>query len=315
MEKFTNEELLEILPSNVKESIELTTKQKVILGQLYMYNGLDIAKRDGYFFRSNKDLCADCGIQEKTLITAVRRLEALGFIKRKQGARTIGASEYRLDEKRINDYCKDDIEDYSNDYSKQITELTNRIKSLENTVKLLMGRITVIENRNYSTDTESESDKEIEIDIESNNNIIEKLNDEKLYEQVSNKELTESQLVQKETSTLEQIMQSSTDDMDATCSSDEEQYQQWLEAIDPFIKEVDEAKSIVQLTDIKERMRQVTPENLDLNNTSSSVLERLDQYVLPILNAKLRSLRSRLQPTEMDIADYIRQRNATSQDL
>lgn len=312
MENFTNEELLDVLPSNVKESTELTTKQKVVLGQLYIYNGLDKSKRDGYFYRSNKDLCADCGIQEKTLITAVRRLEALGFINRKQGARTSGASEYRLDEKRINDYCKSDIEDYSNDYSKQITELTNRIKSLENTVKLLMGRITVIESRNYSTETDTESDKEIEKDIESINNIIEEVNDEKLYEQVSNNRLTESQLVQAESATLEQIMQSSTDDEDATCSSEEEQYQQWLQLLEPYIDDVNEAKTIIQLNDIKSRMEQVASNYLDQHNTSSTVMEKVEQHVLSTLNTKLRSLRGNLQPSEMDVAEYIRQRNASA---
>ena len=312
MENFTNEELLDVLPSNVKESTELTTKQKVVLGQLYIYNGLDKSKRDGYFYRSNKDLCADCGIQEKTLITAVRRLEALGFINRKQGARTSGASEYRLDEKRINDYCKSDIEDYSNDYSKQITELTNRIKSLENTVKLLMGRITVIESRNYSTETDTESDKEIEKDIESINNIIEEVNDEKLYEQVSNNRLTESQLVLAESATLEQIMQSSTDDEDATCSSEEEQYQQWLQLLKPYIDDVNEAKTIIQLNDIKSRMEQVASNYLDQHNTSSTVMEKVEQHVLSTLNTKLRSLRGNLQPSEMDVAEYIRQRNASA---
>ena len=313
MEKFTNEELLEVLPSNVKESIELTTKQKVILGQLYMYNGLEIAKKDGYFYRSNKDLCNDCGISEHTLIVAVRKLEALGFIERKKGARNSGASEYRINCKLMNDYCKTNTANCSEDYSKQILELSSRIKELENTVKLLMGRITVIESRNYSTETDTESDIEKEKDIESINNIIkEKLKDEKLYEQVSTNRLTESQLVQAESATLEQIMQSSTDDEDATCSSEEEQYQQWLQLLEPYIDDVNEAKTIVQLNDIKSRMEQVASNYLDQHNTSSTVMEKVEQYVLLLLNTKLRSLRGNLQPSEMDVAEYIRQRNASA---
>ena len=143
MEKYTNEELLEVLPSSVRETKELTSKQKVVLGQLIVYNGLEVVKKDGYFYRSNKDLCNDCEIQEKTLIAAVRKLESLGFIERKKGARTTGASEYRVNEKLIGDYCKTPIEDYSNDYSKQIVEMTDKIRELEITVKRLVERITV----------------------------------------------------------------------------------------------------------------------------------------------------------------------------
>ena len=148
MEKFTNEELLDVVQP------KLTTKQKVVLGQLIIYNGLDKTKKDGYFYRSNKDLCNDCDIQEKTLIAAVRKLEALGFIERKMGSRTSGASEYRLNQKVIDDYCKTPVKDYSENYSEQIAEMASKIRELEITVKKLTKRITVIESKNYSTDTD-----------------------------------------------------------------------------------------------------------------------------------------------------------------
>ena len=64
MEKYTKEELLEMLPTDVRDSKELTTKQKIVLGQLLIYNGLDMVKKNGYFYRSNRDLCSDCDIQE-----------------------------------------------------------------------------------------------------------------------------------------------------------------------------------------------------------------------------------------------------------
>ena len=174
MEKFTNEELLEVLPTNVRETKELTTKQKVVLGQLIIYNGLEIAKKDGYFYRSNKDLCNDCDIQEKTLITAVRKLESLGFIERKKGARPSNASEYRLNEKLICDYCKNNVDDYSkkenenysDNYSEILTEMHVRITELELTVKSLVERITVIEGRNYSKDYSTDTDEDIELDKE-----------------------------------------------------------------------------------------------------------------------------------------------------
>ena len=40
MERFTNEELLEVLPVALRETKELTSKQKVVLAQLSVYNGL-----------------------------------------------------------------------------------------------------------------------------------------------------------------------------------------------------------------------------------------------------------------------------------
>ena len=54
MEKYTKEELLEMLPTDVRDSKELTTKQKIVLGQLLIYNGLEMVKKNGYFNRSNR---------------------------------------------------------------------------------------------------------------------------------------------------------------------------------------------------------------------------------------------------------------------
>ena len=59
MEKFTENELLEVLPTLVRKGKELTKKQKMVLGQLIMYNSLDQSKNNGYFYRSNKDFCND----------------------------------------------------------------------------------------------------------------------------------------------------------------------------------------------------------------------------------------------------------------
>ena len=291
MVKYTNEELLDVLPPSLRESKELTTKQKVVLGQLIIYNGLKVVKKDGYFYRSNKDLCNDCDIQEKTLIAAVNKLVMLGFIERNSGSRKDGASLYRINQKLLVDYCrmqvddncKTEIEDYSNDYSKRIVEMTNRIKKLEITVKMLVDKIAVLETANCSTETETDTDLEIEKEIESRN-----INNEKQVESAS----------------LEQIMQCSADD------DDEEQYQQWLQLLEPYICEVTEAKSLVQLNDIKSKMEQVVSNYLDLHNTSSTVMDKIEKHVLPILNKKLRSLRSNLKPTEMDVAEYVRQRNA-----
>lgn len=208
MEKFTNDELLEVLYPQLRETKELTTKQKVVLGQLIIYNGLEKVKKDGYFYRSNKDLCNDCNIQEKTLITSVRKLESLGFIERKKGTRPSNASEYRLNEKLIKDYCETTAADYSKNetenYSKQIVEMTNRIKELEITVKKLVKRITVIEGKNYSTELDIEIDKEKDL---LNNNILNKTSFNNILEESNHKletidseekSLSEAQLVSNE---------------------------------------------------------------------------------------------------------------------
>ena len=127
MINYTNEELLDVLPPSLRESKELTTKQKVVLGQLVIYNGLEIVKKDGYFYRSNKDLCNDCDIQEKTLITAVNKLVMLGFIDTVRGSRKKGASLYRINHKTIDNYCKTDVDNYSkkkiDDYSKDYSKI------------------------------------------------------------------------------------------------------------------------------------------------------------------------------------------------
>lgn len=141
MEKYTKEELLEMLPTDVRDSKELTTKQKIVLGQLLIYNGLDMVKKNGYFYRSNRDLCSDCDIQENTLITTMRKLEMLNLIQRKKGDRKSGASEYRVNEDRIMNYHDPDITaNYSNntancstdtDIEKDIEKDKDREKEIE----------------------------------------------------------------------------------------------------------------------------------------------------------------------------------------
>lgn len=258
MEKYTNEELLDVLDSSLRESKELTPKQKAVLGQLIIYNGLDKTKKDGYFYRSNKDLCDDCDIQEKTLIAAVRKLEALRFIDRKMGSRTSGASEYRLNQKMIDDYCKTPVKDYSNDYSKQIAEMTSKIRELEITVKKLVERITVIEGKNYSTDTDI--DKDINNNI--NNNILEKTVSIKKLERGESVEKTlESQSVINESQTsspvneesLVALLTDSTGELEKQLPTEEEQYQQCIQYLQPLFSEYPNAASISELDGLKHK--------------------------------------------------------------
>ena len=323
MEKYTNEELLEVLPSSVRETKELTSKQKVVLGQLIVYNGLEVVKKDGYFYRSNKDLCNDCEIQEKTLIAAVRKLESLGFIERKKGARTTGASEYRVNEKLIGDYCKKEIEDYSNDYSKQIVEMTDKIRELEITVKRLVERITVIEGKNYSTDTDIDKELDIEKEINNNifnnnslyNNIEETFNSKELEIEESEENLTESQLVLDESLAsvpIEELSQAtldadSTEVEETQTSTEDEQYQQWLQVLTPYLKELENVKTLVQLETIKNKLSQVGSDFLDNHeDTSPTVVERMNRTVGSALKGK----KAKLIPNEMELSEYLsRQRN------
>ena len=311
MVKYTNEELLEILPHSLRESKELTTKQKVVLGQLVIYNGLEIVKKDGYFYRSNKDLCEDCDIQEKTLIAAVNKLVMLGFIERKSGSRKDGASLYRINQKLIADYCRTPIDDnckketdnYSNDYSKQIAEMTNRIKELEITVKRLVERITVIEGKDYSTeeDIDKELDKEKNINILNNNflyNNIEETDDTKELEIAeSGESFTESQLV-----ITESLAEKPIEVEETHIPSEDEQYQQWLQILNPYLKELETVKTLGQFNKIKDKLAQVGNEYLDNHEeTSSTAVERMNKT----LGSVLRDKKAKLIPDEMEISEYL----------
>ena len=311
MVKYTNEELLEILPPSLRESKELTTKQKVVLGQLVIYNGLEIVKKDGYFYRSNKDLSKDCDIEERTLITAVNKLVMLGFIERERGSRKDGASMYRINQKMIADYCRTPIDDnckketdnYSNDYSKQIVEMTNRIKELEITVKRLVERITVIEGKNYSTeeDIDKELDKEKNINILNNNflyNNIEETEDTKELEIAeSGENFTETQLV-----LTESLAETPIEVEETHIPSEDEQYQQWLQVLTPYLKELETVKTLGQFNKIKDKLAQVGNEYLDNHEeTSSTAVERMNKT----LGSALRDKKAKLIPDEMEISEYL----------
>lgn len=321
MEKYTNEELLEVLPSSVKETKELTSKQKVVLGQLCVYNGLEIAKKDGYFYRSNKDLCDDCDIKsEHTLIAATRKLEMLGFIDRKKGSRGTGASEYRINEKLIGDYCKTNTANCSDNCSVKLAEMTNRIKELENTVKILVEKIAVIEGRNCSTDKELDKDIEINNNILNNNslnNILEEADSTKKLEKEERIEnFTESQLILTESLASSPLTDStdthtSTEDESIpmeqqTIPTEDEQFQQWLQVVNPYLEQLESVQTLAQFEIIKNRLKESGTEYLNNNDyTSSTVIERMNRTVGTALKEK----KNKLIPTEMELSDYLRVHN------
>ena len=333
MEKYTNEELLEVLPAHIRElkSTILSPKQKAVLGQLIILDGLDKKNSEGYIFRSNKDLCTDCDIkEEKTVIIAVRKLVWMGFIETIRGSRK-EASLYRINKKaiedygktKVDDYCKTPIEDYSNNYSNKIVEMADRIKELENTVKILVERITVIEGKNYSTD--KDIDKELDIDKNINNNILNNniynINNNILEETVNNKELetegseenlTPSQLELDESQASPTEVSTITEPLgeDSHIPTEDEQYQQWLQVLTPCLNELEDARTLEQFRNIKERLSQIGSEYLDRHEyTSPTVIVRMNKTV----GSALKTKKEELTPSVMELADYLsRQHNYAS---
>ena len=318
MEKYTEKELLEILPIGIKETKELTTKQKTVLGQLVMLNGLDKVKNEGYFFRSNQDLSKDCNIQEKTLIVAIRKLEMLGFLERKKGNRKDGASEYRLNMDVINNYCKTEIDndsdnDSNKNYSKIITSMHVRITELELTVKRLENRITVIEGKNYSTDTESDIDKEKEKDkVIYNNNIIKKQNFEKIEnkekteevevkeveieEEIEKENLNESQLpyeVLVNTDELDNINDNNTNNEESYVPTEEEKkiLKDGLKVVDNYLIKMQSVNSEMIIYSIKDDMVKDAQKFIDSSEGITAwVIEQLEDKMNIYFNIKRKEL-------------------------
>lgn len=166
MEKFNEEDLLSVLPSSVRNGKQLAKKQKLVLAQLMIYDGLDQSKDYGYFYRSNKDLCNDVGISEPTLIVTLGKLEDMGFIERERGKRGVGASEYRVFKEKIDDYLNTKKQNFSNQSQREMLEMSDRIRDLENLVSSLEDRISKIEEKNFSTEAESEEETETEQELE-----------------------------------------------------------------------------------------------------------------------------------------------------
>lgn len=197
MNKDELNELLMLLPSNIRNNKDFTFKTKLVLAQLVLMNGLDKAKKDGYFFVTNQKLVDELAISEPTLIKTLRQLEAHGYIKRKQGKRG-EASEYIVNEELIYGNTKNLSnnlsKDLSNNLSKKIDDLTLIINDLVKTNQMLITKIEHLEtlvkqNKNFSTDTES--DTEIELDINNNikyNNIISRKNINKNNTRINIKE-------------------------------------------------------------------------------------------------------------------------------
>ena len=93
--------LLEILPTNIVESEELSLASKKMLGALIDYYSHSQAKETQRLFMSNDKICETANFGKSTLFNATRELEMYDLIEKKSGkARTQGqkseASEYIL---------------------------------------------------------------------------------------------------------------------------------------------------------------------------------------------------------------------------
>ena len=93
--------LLEILPTNIVESEELSLASKKMLGALIDYYSHSQAKETQRLFMSNDKICETANFGKSTLFKATRELEMYDLIEKKSGkARTQGqkseASEYIL---------------------------------------------------------------------------------------------------------------------------------------------------------------------------------------------------------------------------
>lgn len=198
MEKFTQKELLGMIPSNVSTA-NLTKSQKIVLGQLYVLNNLEQSKNNGFFYVSNKDLSSLTSLSEPTIIAAVTKLELEKIITRKSGKRDANgskASEYKIinnniiieekDTDTMNENLANQVLEVIKDYNKNMSNLISILNSvtkqnfsdnfsnqhIENQVltESILKNLSDDFSDYFSTDTES--DTEVDTDKEINNNII-----------------------------------------------------------------------------------------------------------------------------------------------
>lgn len=311
MIKYTNEELLEILPAALKDSNELTKAQKVVMGQLVIYDGLDKKNSEGFFFRSNSDLCNDCEISEPTLIRAIRKLGHIGLIETKRGSRGSGASLYKINEELLKGFYKSLMQN-PNNACVDNREIVDKIKELE----LLLN----YSKNNLSNDFSTDTDEEIEIDKDVKElvyNILKYISIDSLKKHLSNileecsstgayeeggveSATTENQqtdvLLQQQSSNENNsrswLIDGSTEIAEVTIIPiEEEQYQQWFQIVDPFLKEIEDCINLGRLEDIRRRMVQVVNDYYCCHeDTSKDVLDRIDKLCVTSYKTKKEQL-------------------------
>ena len=146
--KELQDNLISLVPSDIRKSKELTKSDKILLGQLVYLFGMDKAKANGYVFRSNDDLENDTQLSSQTIRFSINRLIKFGAINRTAGSRAEGASVYTLNFEMNGDeitpkitpknhpyMTKDEvealIEGLRADYQSQINDLRDEIAELK----------------------------------------------------------------------------------------------------------------------------------------------------------------------------------------
>lgn len=143
-------ELVALLPKHLRESSELKSAAKLILGDLLFLYGRDFAKENGFVFRTNQDLMKDTGIKNGYTVTrTLRKLEVEGFISRDCGKRG-KASEYRLNMDKINVDNNRHVVDNNRpetDITSQILEQLCVLTTKFDTMIEILNKIQVDNNR------------------------------------------------------------------------------------------------------------------------------------------------------------------------
>ena len=157
--------LVALLPKHLRESSELKSAAKLILGDLMFLNNRDFAKENDFVFRTNQDLMKDTGIKgESTVIKALAKLEIEGFINRTSGKRG-KASEYRLNMDKIKDkhtvteiHSNNENSNLSvsdSNLSKTETDVMNsRLERIENLLSTKLDTMIEILNKIHSNNNE-----------------------------------------------------------------------------------------------------------------------------------------------------------------
>ena len=91
-----------------------------------------------------------------------------------------------------------------------------------------------------------------------------------------------------------------------TIPTEDEQFQQWLQVVNPYLEQLESVQTLAQFEIIKNRLKESGTEYLDNNDyTSSTVIERMNRTVGTALKEK----KNKLIPTEMELSDYLRVHN------
>lgn len=155
--KFTEEqnELLALLPTEIKKSDNITDSAKLVLANIYFLYGMDKAKENGFVYKDNKELMEETGIKsEHSIIKSVRLLENLGYIKSVRGKRGKSSEYYLLHKNNESAVIK-----CSNKLSPFET-LQNEINTLQKMVLLLQNEVDILKKCSNKCSTDTESDKE-----------------------------------------------------------------------------------------------------------------------------------------------------------